>query len=88
MSYIHRYNDNHYRPSDNLNNLFEELIWKPNIDHPPTESWEAEVKNQDSKYHRNTILERGRTDFDTSSSKGLTPVDKVLLYCRYANAPI
>ena len=29
MSYIHRYNDNHYRPSENLNNLFEVSIRHP-----------------------------------------------------------
>ena len=82
MSYILRNNVNYYRPSDSLNNLFEELIRQPFKDHPPTVAWETEVKDNDREYRRKTILEQGRTDFDTSF-KGLTPADKVLLYCIY-----
>ena len=29
MSYIHRYNDNYYKPSGNLTNLFKEKVIQP-----------------------------------------------------------
>lgn len=35
MSYIHRFNVNHYRPGENLKNLFEELVIQPYNNHPP-----------------------------------------------------
>lgn len=82
MSYIHCYNVNNYRPSERLKNLFDELVLQPFNNHPQTQAWEVEVKNKEAEYHRKIILEQGRTDFDMPFN-GLSPTDKVLLYCRY-----
>ena len=43
MPYIYRSHDNHYQPSENLKNLFEELIIKPFEHDLPTLA--ADVKN-------------------------------------------
>ncbi len=81
MPYIHRHNDNYYKPSESLSELFRELVVKPFEDpDPPTQAWADHVRNRDFEYHRKTILERGRTNFD-ESFEGLTPKEKVLLYC-------
>ncbi len=80
MSYIHRFNVNHYRPCENLKNLFEELVIQPYNNHPPTQAWKDVVSSKDTDYHRYTILDRVRTDFDEPFN-GLSPEDKVLLYC-------
>lgn len=82
MSYIQCFNENNYKPSENLKNLFEELVIQPFNNHPPTQAWVTEVKNKDNEYHRKTILKRGRADFDMPFN-GLSPDDKVLLYCVY-----
>ena len=81
MSYIHSHNDNYYEPSESLSELFKELVVKPfENPNPPTQAWIDYVKNKDDEYHRKTILERGRTNFD-ESFEGLTSEEKVLLYC-------
>ena len=81
MSYIHSHNDNYYEPSESLSELFKELVVKPfENPNPPTQAWIDYVKNKDDKYHRKTILEQGRTNFD-ESFEGLTSKEKVLLYC-------
>lgn len=81
MSYIHRYNDNYYKPSESLWELFKELVVKPFEDPDPlTQAWVDHVRNRDFKYHRETILEQGRTNFD-ESFEGLTSKEKVLIYC-------
>ena len=81
MPYIHRYNDNYYKPSESLSELFKELVVKPFEDpNPLTRAWVDHVRNRDSRYHRETILEQGRTDFD-EPFEGLTAKEKVLIYC-------
>ena len=82
MSYIHCFNDNHYGPSESLRKLFDELVMQPYENHAPTSAWVTEVINREQKYHRETILDRGRTDFDLPFN-GLPSEDKVLLYCYY-----
>lgn len=82
MSYIQCDDVNNYKPSENLKNLFEELVIQPFNNHPPTQAWVTEVKNKNNVYHRKTILKRGRADFDMPFN-GLSPEDKVLLYCVY-----
>lgn len=81
MAYIHRYNDNYYKPNESLQTLFEELVVQPfeNPD-PLTQAWIDHVRNRDFKYHRETILEQGRTNFD-EPFEGLTSKEKVLIYC-------
>lgn len=78
-----------YTPSDSIRELLEDLVKQPIENHPRTPAWEREVlspNNADIYYrhphHRNTILEQGSTNFD-EGFKGLTPEDKVLLYCAY-----
>lgn len=81
MSYIHRYNDNYYKPCESLSELFKELVVKPFEDPDQlTQAWVDHVRNRDFKYHRETILEQGRTNFD-ESFEGLTSKEKVLIYC-------
>ena len=82
MSYIQCFNVNNYKPSDSLKNLFEELIIQPFNNHSPNQAWETTVRCKDKDYHRKSILDRGRTDFDALFN-GLSPEDKVLLYCAY-----
>ena len=81
MPYIHRYNDNYYKPSESLSELFKELVVKPFEDpNPLTRAWVDHVRNRDFEFHRETILKQGRTNFD-ESSEGLTSKEKVLIYC-------
>lgn len=81
MSYIHCYNDNYYKPSESLSELFKELVVKPFEDPEPlTQAWIDHVRNRNFGYHRETILKQGRTNFD-ESSEGLTLKEKVLIYC-------
>ena len=81
MPYIHRYNDNYYKPSESLSELFKELVVKPFEDpNPLTRAWVDHVRNRDSRYRRETILEQGRTNFD-EPFEGLTAKEKVLIYC-------
>lgn len=82
MSYVLCSDQNHYKFDQNLQNLFNELVIKPFRNHPPTQSWESEVRTQETNYHRMNILDRGRTNFNDPYN-GLTPEDKVLLYCMY-----
>lgn len=82
MSIIKRRNINTYSPSEYLKDLFDELIIQPYKNHPQTQAWDTQVRNKKDDYHRVTILERGRTNFDEPYS-GLSPEDKVLLYCYY-----
>lgn len=81
MPYIH-HSGNRYTYSENLQKLFEDLVEYPFENHPPTRAWEDEVRNRDSIYHRREILDQGRTNFD-EPFKGLTPDDKVLIYCNH-----
>ena len=81
MPYIRRYDDDYYTPSESLSELFKELVVKPFEDPDPlTQAWVDHVRHRDFKYHRETILEQGRTNFD-ESFKGLTSKEKVLIYC-------
>ena len=65
MSYIHCYDDNYYTLGENLSELFKELVVKPfeNPD-PLTQAWVDHVENKNFEYHRKTILEQGRTNFN------------------------
>ena len=83
MPYINCYDDNHYTPGESLSKLFQELVVKPfENPNPLTQAWIDQVRNRDSEYHRQTILERGRINFD-EPSRGLTSKEKVLIYCFY-----
>ena len=82
MRYIQHHSGNRYTFSGSLRRLFEDLVKQPFENHPPTPAWENEVKNREARYHREVILDQGRTNFD-ASFKGLSPEDKVLLYCVY-----
>ncbi len=81
MSYIRRHDGNYYTPSESLADLFKALVVKP-FENPDllTQAWIDHVRNRDHEYHRETILERGRTNFD-EPFEGLTPKEKVLIYC-------
>ncbi len=80
MDYIHRYDNNYYKPSGSLQRLFNELIVQPFEDHQPTTAWENHVRSRNSEYHRKTILKQGSANF-SEGFEGLTPEDVVLLYC-------
>ncbi len=83
MSYIRCF-DNHsspyYIPAKNLRGLFKDLVVQPFEDHPRTSSWINLVKNRDFQYHREKILDQGRTNFDVPFTE-FSPQDKVSLYC-------
>ena len=81
MPYINCYDDNYYTPGESLLKLFKELGVEPfESPNPLTQAWINYVRNKGFEYHRKTILEQGRTNFD-ESFEGLTPKDKVLIYC-------
>ena len=82
MSYIRCYDDNYYKPSENLQRLFEDLVVHPFGEHSWAQPWVDHVRSTDSEYHRGTILHRGRTNFNEPFN-GLPPEDKVLIYCIY-----
>ena len=58
------------------------MIKRPFENHPPTSAWDREVRNRNATYHREVILDQGRTDFDVPFN-GLSPEDKVLIYCNH-----
>ena len=82
MAYIHSFENNYYKPSENLRRLFEDLVIRPFETHPRTQPWIDHVINTNHTYHRKTILKRGRTNF-SKPHNGFTPEDKVALYCVY-----
>ena len=71
-----------YETPDDLKEFLQEVVNNPFHKHTNTEAWECEVLKQDGHYHTKQILERGRADFNTGF-KGLTPHDKVIIYCYY-----
>ena len=86
MSYIHCSHDNHYKPGENLKNLFEELIIQPFERDLPTLS--EDVKNNRIYYWEDIarILKQGQSDFDEvsfdkPSNEYYFPKDKVSIYC-------
>lgn len=83
MSYIRcsdNYSSPYYIPTENLQGLFKNLVVQPFEERPRTLPWINLVKNKDFKYHREEILDQGRTNFD-EWHEGLSPKDKVALYC-------
>ncbi len=82
MSYIHCYNDDYYKPGENLRRLFENLVVRPFERHPRTQPWVEYVVNTNHTYHREEILKRGRANFSEPYNE-LSSEDKVLLYCIY-----
>ena len=86
MPYIYSTHDNHYKPGENLKNLFEELIIQPFTHNLPALS--EDVKNNRIYYWEDIarILNQGQSDFDKvsfdkSSSAYYFPKDKVSIYC-------
>lgn len=71
-----------YETPDDLKEFLEEVVNNPFLNHTHTEAWEREVLKQDGLYHTRQILERGTADFNTSFN-GLTPDEKVIIYCYY-----
>jgi len=72
----------HYETPHELNEFLQEVVNNPFHKHTNTEAWEREVLKQDAEYHRQKILGRGTADFNTDPD-GLTPDDKVIIYCYY-----
>ena len=81
MPYIH-HSGNQYTYGENLEHLFTDIVRDPYKNHPRTRAWVDEVVRKDGVYHRKNILGQGQTNFDKPFN-GLSPRDKVLLYCRY-----
>ncbi len=71
-------NYNYYKPSDSLQNLFENKVIASLNELLPEVTANPNVIHDLSK----TVLGRGRTNFD-ESDQGYTPKNKVLLYCVY-----
>jgi DNA replication ATP-dependent helicase Dna2 len=65
-----------------IDNFFNEYILTQFNNHRKTPPWITEVLNSPRPYIRQIILGQGRADF-TNSFNGLSPEDKVLLYCCY-----
>ena len=82
MHYIQHHAGNRYTFSGDLRRLFEDLVRQPISNHSLTQAWQNEVKNRNETYHREVILDRGRTNFDEPFN-GLSPEDKVLIYCAH-----
>lgn len=72
-------NYNYYKPSDSLQNLFENKIITPLRGSLPRVTSNPNVIHDLAK---TDVLGRGRTNFD-KSYQDYTPEDKVLLYCVY-----
>ena len=75
-----------YKPGKSLQQLFEHCVITPFKDSMPEEArvYEADSNIDYMRGLRETVLERGSTNFNVSSlyrNKEYTPEDKVLLYC-------
>lgn len=86
MSYIHCSHDNHYKPSESLKHLFEELIVKPFEHDLPTLA--EDIRNNRIYYWEDIarILSQGQSNFDETSydkpsNEYYFPKDKVAIYC-------
>ena len=82
MSYILCPYDNYYKPSESLQHLFENRVVRPFKEHSLTQPWVDHVRSTDHMYHRKTILDQGRANFN-EPFEDLSPEDKVLIYCIY-----
>jgi hypothetical protein len=71
-----------YETPDALKEFLEEVVNNPFRNHTHTEAWEREVIKKDGYYHTTEIVKKGMADFNTGC-KGLTPHDKVIIYCYY-----
>ncbi len=71
-----------YRLSARIEAFFQEFVNKPFEEHEQSDAWVKEVVNRDWDYRTKTVIGQGRTDF-TQGCNGLTPKDKVLIYCYY-----
>jgi hypothetical protein len=69
-----------YRLPPRIERFFREFVIKPFEEHERSDAWVNEVINRDQDYQTKTIIDRGRTDF-TLGWNGLTPRDKILIYC-------
>jgi hypothetical protein len=72
----------YYETPPDLNKFLQKVVNNPFDNHIHTEAWEREVLNQKGYYHTTEIVEKGRADFNTGFN-GLTPDDKVIIYCYY-----
>ena len=80
MSYIHCSNDNYYKPSESLKNLFEELVIQPFKRYLPILAEDLEERRFGKlNYQRKVMLEQGRTNFD-EPFEGFSPEGKVSFY--------
>jgi len=65
---------------EDIQKCFEKFVTHPYKNHIETVGWKKEILEQKDNYHRETILERGTTDFCVHFNE-LNTDDKVLLYC-------
>lgn len=86
MSYIHCSNNNYYKPSESLKNLFEALVIQPFKRNLPALA--EDVKNNRIYYWEDIarILRQGQCNFDETSFDKISneyyfPKDKVSIYC-------
>ena len=86
MSYIHCYDDNYYRPSDNLRELLKFQIIQPFRDKLPHVAKLYDTRDfTELEYLSEKILAQGGADFNVLSTDekygSFTPENKVLFYC-------
>jgi hypothetical protein len=71
-----------YKLTARIEGFFQAFVNKPFEEHERSDAWVKEVVNRDWDYRTKTVIGQGRTDF-TQGCNGLTPRDKVLIYCYY-----
>lgn len=71
-----------YKLHPRIDQFFREFVIRPFEEHERSGAWVKEVINRKQSYRTMAIIDRGRADFSLGW-KGLTPRDKVLIYCYY-----
>jgi hypothetical protein len=71
-----------YKLPPPIERFFVEFVNRPFEEHERSDAWVKEVVNHDWGYRTKNIIDQGRTDFSVGWN-GLTPRDKVLIYCYY-----
>ncbi len=80
MSYIHYHGDNYYKPSEDLQELFEKQILHPLEIDLPTQAQKIKQADIKALTYQRRVIGRGQTNFD-KPFEDFSATSRVSLYC-------